>query len=94
MLHLGNVSEDILIHIASFLEFDDLWRLRQASVSLLQHPWGVTYSFTRIGLRPGSNGCQLRLGVANCELSLEAPHSKYGLGQSSTLALGTIQYTH
>ncbi|CAE6371252.1 unnamed protein product [Rhizoctonia solani] len=29
MLHLGNVPEDIIVHVAFFLDFDDLWRLRQ-----------------------------------------------------------------
>ncbi|KAG8747166.1 hypothetical protein FRC10_002215 [Ceratobasidium sp. 414] len=29
MLHIANISEDVLIHIASHLELDDLWRLRQ-----------------------------------------------------------------
>ncbi|CEL60986.1 hypothetical protein RSOLAG1IB_04225 [Rhizoctonia solani AG-1 IB] len=29
MLHLGNVSEDIIIHVAFFLDLDDLWSLRQ-----------------------------------------------------------------
>ncbi|KAJ1304488.1 hypothetical protein OPQ81_005634 [Rhizoctonia solani] len=30
MLQLKNLSEDIIIHVAFFLDFDDLWRLRQA----------------------------------------------------------------
>lgn len=29
MLHLANIPEDALIHIVSYLELDDLWRLRQ-----------------------------------------------------------------
>ncbi|KAH7339531.1 hypothetical protein B0J17DRAFT_655571 [Rhizoctonia solani] len=34
MLRLENVSEDIIIHVASFLDFDDLWRLRQVSTRI------------------------------------------------------------
>ncbi|KEP55424.1 F-box protein [Rhizoctonia solani 123E] len=30
MIHLGNAPEDIIVHVALFLGFDDLWRLRQA----------------------------------------------------------------
>ncbi|KAF8706153.1 hypothetical protein RHS03_05066, partial [Rhizoctonia solani] len=32
MLHLGNVSEDVIIHVAFFLDLDDLWTLRQVCV--------------------------------------------------------------
>ncbi|KAF8757311.1 hypothetical protein RHS01_03933 [Rhizoctonia solani] len=34
MLHLGNVSEDVIIHVAFFLDLDDLWTLRQFYPSL------------------------------------------------------------